>query len=393
MNGSSAVPYCSENDVNVMDYSVWIQVTQCWMWMLTCVGSLGNLITIMVILHQLYIGHVQRRRPWTLRQRNGSLFPVEKPVLPFEGHTLLLLHLSFCDLLYSAVNFPLTIIAYGHALDGATEELDRLCPVAAFLRYTNALAEWLTLGLLAFQRCVDLGRWRGTRFFKPAATGFLIGGVWVVSVIFQVIPFIVSSEGYGYCGRNLRCDIINDNLRDLFFTLQSCVPLILMVSGSIGILCHLRKSVDSEAAMIVPESSKRRLVKSSVIVFTLMLLFLVCVIPICIHNVFLSDTVDSARVPTGIVLYMIYWLQYAVNFILYTVVSANFRSAYRRFFGLFLPACRSPGGRKVKHPSSIYHVPERIRYSKDSTCTPDDDFADNQLPCHATDSRETHTRY
>lgn len=199
-NNSSTIQYCSENAINTAEYMNWIKMTQIWVWTLTGVGSLGNLFTIVVILHQLCIGFVQKRRPGTYRQWNGNTSRVERPVLPFEGHTLLLLHLSFCDLLYATVSLPLTATAYGYALDGATQELEGLCPVAAFLRYTNALAEWLTLGLLAFQRCVDLGRWRSARFFQPAATGTLIAGIWVVSVALQLVPFAkdVSTEYIRY---------------------------------------------------------------------------------------------------------------------------------------------------------------------------------------------------
>ncbi|XP_047470555.1 uncharacterized protein LOC125026287 [Penaeus chinensis] len=153
-----------------------------------------------------------------------------------------------------------------------------------------------------------------------------------------------------------------------------------MITGYLGILWHLlRKRKEMEVAMIVPELSRRRFVKSSALVLTLLLLFLVCVIPICIHNLFLGNTEDTIRIPAGNILYMIYWLQYAINFILYTAISANFRSAYRRFFSLFFPSCR-------RETSNVCHVFITQRCSSDA-------FVENQLVGPEGDSRETHKRY
>ncbi|MPC55022.1 hypothetical protein E2C01_048954 [Portunus trituberculatus] len=57
---------------------------------------------------------------------------------------------------------------------------------AALFRYVNALAEWTTLGLLTVERCVDLGRSRGARFFRPRPTLLFIAGIWVGSVLLQL---------------------------------------------------------------------------------------------------------------------------------------------------------------------------------------------------------------
>ncbi|XP_042867384.1 galanin receptor type 1-like [Penaeus japonicus] len=342
---------------NATDYIEWIQATQYWAWTLTTIGGLGNMLNILVILHQLCIGHTWKNRPWDLRRRDSSPFRSEKPVLPFEGHTLLLLHLCFCDLLYSAVSLPLTATAYGYALSNETEKLDALCPAAAFVRYTNALAEWLTLGLLAFQRCVDLGRRRNARFFRPGATGLLIAGIWLVSIALQVIPFAME-EGYGYSRENFKCDVTNEVLRIIFYALQSLLPCVLMLIGCIGILYQLRRyTKEMEDINLTSSVSKQRLVRSSILVLTLLLLFLVCVVPICVHNLLPKDHFGlNTHIPHGIVIYMIYWLQYAVNFILYNIMSANFRSAYRRFFGLVFPVCRSRINPTRPGTSSVYSV-------------------------------------
>ena len=65
----------------------WIMAAQAWAWTVSCVGGIGNLVTICAIAYQLYLGRVWRRR-------HG---PVGRPVVALEGDTILLLHLSICD--------------------------------------------------------------------------------------------------------------------------------------------------------------------------------------------------------------------------------------------------------------------------------------------------------
>nr|XP_027212228.1 uncharacterized protein LOC113805440 [Penaeus vannamei] len=480
---------CTNSTSYATQYEDWLQATQYWAWTLTAVGGVGNLLTILVILHQLYIGYSWKHRPRSSLRRQDSNSRFEKPVLPFEGHTLLLLHLSFCDLLYATVSIPLTAITYGYALDGATQELEGLCPVAAFLRYTNALAEWLTLGLLAFQRCVDLGRWRSARLFKSAATGFLIGGVWAVSVALQLVPFAVvgskrfwngngtvrtilvrlgryqdalakvpgtyhnvkksagsvarswnnsgrlvnalsyrclscvndlmpwsdwsnvrvahgtchhrrqegfsinrnirikitdSMGGYGYSCENFKCDITNGVLKTIFYAIQSLLPCFMMFTGCVGLLYQLRKyTKEMENMKMVSNVSRKRLVKSSILVLSLLLLFLVCVVPICIHNLIPKDVVSpEVHIPAGLFLYKIYYLQYAINFMLYNIMSANFRSAYRRFFSLFFPSCCSPVG----NSSTIYSV------SASQSCRSDTQ-RETLSVCNQSDSIKTSTKF
>lgn len=155
----------------------WIMAAQAWAWTVSCIGGVGNLVTICAIAYQLYLGRVWRRR-------HGS---VGRPVVALEGDTILLLHLSICDFLYCAVNLPITAITYNYAL-GYTEvqPSKTFCTGAALFRYVNALAEWTTLGLLTVQRCVDLGRSRGARFFRPRPTLMFIAGIWVGSVVLQL---------------------------------------------------------------------------------------------------------------------------------------------------------------------------------------------------------------
>lgn len=162
----------------------WILAAQGWAWTVSCVGGVGNLVTISSIAHQLYLGRVWRRQ---YQEDRTGLRQQGRPVVTLEGDTLLLLHLSVCDFLYCVVNLPLTALTYDFALGRVSHEPSKsFCTGAALFRYINALAEWNTLGLLTVERCVDLGRSKSARFFRPRPTAFFIGAIWVGSVLLQM---------------------------------------------------------------------------------------------------------------------------------------------------------------------------------------------------------------
>ncbi|MPC29227.1 hypothetical protein E2C01_022449 [Portunus trituberculatus] len=84
----------------------------------------------------------------------------------------------------------------------------------------------------------------------------------------------------------------------------------------------------------------RNLARSTVLLLALLLLFLACVLPVCAYNLYtlLSQT---PSVHLNVAIYMIYWVQYGVNFCVYAAVNPKFRRAYR---DLFLGSGMGSGG-------------------------------------------------
>nr|XP_045599598.1 protein trapped in endoderm-1-like isoform X2 [Procambarus clarkii] len=305
----------------------WIVAAQGWAWTVSCVGGVGNLVTISTIAHQLYLGRLWRRH-YQCGHRAG------RPVVALEGDTLLLLHLSFCDFLYCAVNLPLTAITYNYAIGlSDTVPSKSFCTGAALFRYINALAEWTTLGLLTVQRCVDLGRSRGARFFRPRPTISFIVAIWLGSVLLQMDAIVQGH--FSYDRTTYKCDMTQATAQVYFYCLQSLLPCLLMLTGCCSIIVQVRRNtgklLDAGMPQELVASRCRNMVRSTALLLALLLLFLVCVIPICVYNVRTLITGDVS-VPLNVAIYMLYWVQYGVNFLVYAAVNSKFRTAYKQFF-------------------------------------------------------------
>lgn len=165
----------------------WIRGAQAWAWVICVVGGIGNFITIVTISHQLHLCRSKRpyyeRRPAYGEHARATRLRSQGPSIKLAGDTILLLHLSICDFLYCVVNLPITAWSYNVPLDGTLPAPGKsFCTGVAAFRYLNALVEWLTLGLLTVQRCVDLRRSSGARFFKPFPTCVILVMCWLVSL-------------------------------------------------------------------------------------------------------------------------------------------------------------------------------------------------------------------
>ncbi|KAB7505216.1 hypothetical protein Anas_10947 [Armadillidium nasatum] len=153
------------------------------------------------------------------------------------GDTILILHIILCDLFYCSVNLPHTYYVYGFEnINGATPFL---CKEAAFVRYVNAFAEWMTLGLLAIQRCIDLAKPPDARFFRMKSTLSFIVGIWVLSVILQLGNLI--NDNFGYNPVTKKCDCVVGHMTSLlyFYTLDSLLPCSLMMFGCFSIIFQI----------------------------------------------------------------------------------------------------------------------------------------------------------
>ncbi|XP_063586368.1 protein trapped in endoderm-1-like [Penaeus indicus] len=325
----------------------WIRGAQVWAWVICVVGGVGNFITIATISHQLHLCRSKRSYYGDLKYaENGrAIRPRSQgPSIKLAGDTILLLHLSICDFLYCVVNLPITAWSYSVSADRTPG--NGFCTGVATFRYLNALVEWMTLGLLTVQRCVDLRRSRGVRFFKPLPTCGILLLCWLGGLAMMLGALIQGNFEYNLDG--FKCDMQEGNSKLYFHTLETLLPCCLMAVGCCSIIIQIWKNKrELRASGIQPalvEKRSREAWRSTALLLGLLLLFLVCVIPNAVYNVisFYPEFINSA---VGVGIYAFYWTQYGVNFLVYAASNKNYRKAYVLLFTRASEALRWGFGR------------------------------------------------
>ncbi|XP_068238145.1 protein trapped in endoderm-1-like [Palaemon carinicauda] len=320
----------------------WIHSAQVWAICVAVIGIVGNLMSIITIIWQFDLWRrCKQRSPNSLS--NNSRYQVhQRPVIPMDGYTMLLLNLSVCDLLYCGVNLPITAYTYSYAFSQRRPSVV-FCSGAALFRYFNALVEWQTLTLITVQRCVDLRRSRGRRFFKPKPTMVFIVIIWVASAVPQLIILLPDIGGYGYDHVTFKCDIEGEMARFIFYSLESSLPCLLMPLGCFSIIyqiwCNVRALRKNGAPEDLVMDRFWDMMRSVTLILALLFTFLICVIPICVYNIVCLIRNES-HVTLGIFIYMVYWIQYDVNVFLYVARNENFRKAFKQLIAFSLYKAR-----------------------------------------------------
>ena len=185
------------------DPTALFRVAQAWALVICVLGSSGNLLTLATGAHQLCLAKNNRRNQESIRRDRCWCRP--PPAITLQADTLLLLHLSLCDFLYCSINLPIIAFNYELALSNTSSHNypgAQFCTATVVFRYLNALTEWMTMGLLAVERCLDMGRVRASRVFTPAKTCILLACCWAAAFLLQVVPiFLVSTGTSGKEGR------------------------------------------------------------------------------------------------------------------------------------------------------------------------------------------------
>ncbi|XP_037783792.1 G-protein coupled receptor moody-like [Penaeus monodon] len=320
------------------------------------IGSLGNLLTLVTLAHQFCM-------------------PVRFRCIKYmTPDTVLIINLALADFLYSAVNLPFMFFTYytiyKSNISGIPtapwENNMATCSFSAFLRYTNAFSEWMTLGLMALERCLCIYKFRHNsrrpnKWFTCWKTFIYCLTIWMFGMALQMPTYLGVYGNFGYNSMTLKCDFIDTNganPRILFFTMETAIPCILIFIGNNFILIQVYSNNSRILSVMgshaFQQAQLRRSRTTSVIV-RLLIVFLVCVIPICLYNIiFVRDNVSlHETIPElGIVLYCIYFLQYYINNFIYVVCFEKYRCAYYQFLCFIL--CR-----KVKAVTPVKTLPLR----------------------------------
>lgn len=107
--------------------------------------------------------------------------------------TIFVLNLAFADLLYCTVNLPLYTIQY---LLRRWPLSFNMCVAFASSRYFIAAADWMSLALIAFSRCIALTRPSlAKKLFSSTNGKLFIVGTWAYAAI-VIVPFVFEVRRY-----------------------------------------------------------------------------------------------------------------------------------------------------------------------------------------------------
>ncbi|XP_064085651.1 lysophosphatidic acid receptor 4-like isoform X2 [Macrobrachium nipponense] len=312
------------------------------------VGTSGNLMTLCTLAHQ-----------FSMRRRHRF-------IKDFTADTVFITNLAIADLFYSAINLPFIFTTYYRIYNEECPwKVDSLpCKVSAFLRYANAISEWMTLGLMALERSVCIYKYRShqgkSKWFTRNKAILYCVLIWSFGLLCQVHT-LTSEQSFSYNEAFVKCDFIEERPRLLFFAIESLVPCILILIGYIVILCQIYSKDARILLFTVTRGGPRqkeglRRSRTTRVILMLLFVYLICVIPLCAYNIGVGTLKESDRdtlKDLGIVIYCLYWCQYFINNFIYVVSNEKYRKAYCQFLALVTRRQVQLPATTTTHPRSI----------------------------------------
>eukprot|EP00092_Neocalanus_flemingeri_P021312 GFUD01023099.1.p1 GENE.GFUD01023099.1~~GFUD01023099.1.p1 ORF type:complete len:371 (-),score=49.39 GFUD01023099.1:60-1172(-) len=303
-------------------------------WMLSIigtVGSLGTVCNILTISTFMYLYFFPQR----IKKKFGEEFFMSKDPAFF-----LILHLSFCDLLYCVCGLPTFWDVYYNGYYPYSEEM---CKYGAFFRNTIALADFHTVACISVYFA-----WRSRRESpldgkygsKPVLA--VIIGIWIYSFCVTCIPLLGLCGHLGYDAKHGKCKVITcescsegtsvaASAGGIFLTIGVGIPsLIVLVSYTL-----VYKSLSKVPADVNASSQRKS-------VFILALCYFVFILPILIIEWLPEDFSDKAFIGVGV--YSWYWCIYVINFFVYII----FWKRVRNGMVLFLTDIFGKAGFKLR---------------------------------------------
>eukprot|EP00092_Neocalanus_flemingeri_P009136 GFUD01009837.1.p1 GENE.GFUD01009837.1~~GFUD01009837.1.p1 ORF type:complete len:404 (+),score=49.92 GFUD01009837.1:222-1433(+) len=158
------------------------------------VGTVCNIITISTFIYLYFFAE-------RIKKKFGHEFVMVKDPVFF-----LILHLSFCDLLYCIFGLPSYWIVHYHGYFPYSEEM---CKYSAFTRNVLAYADFNTLALIsayfAWRRSCDRS-YKIENGGRPALAAIIC--VWIFCISLTCVPFFGFCGHFGYDSVQGRCHII-----------------------------------------------------------------------------------------------------------------------------------------------------------------------------------------
>ncbi|XP_043224906.1 protein trapped in endoderm-1-like [Amphibalanus amphitrite] len=281
------------------------------------VGVIGNLLTLIVLRQSL-------RMPGRLS----------------TAATLFLLSLCVSDLLFCAINLPLTASRY---INEAWVLGDVACRLFPFFFYGNVAASLLSMTAIAINRYILIcHKHLHGKVYRLRNIAVMVACIWICSFGPLLLPLTDVWGQMGLRKRTFSCTILPKNgssPKKAVFVAGILVPCLLIAACYLMIYCKATRERITTGRSSMPAScsvqsinrkpsSRREDYRLTGMMVTVFVAFVVCFVPLMLVNIFDSN---DTRVPTLHVLASVLaWLSAVINPVIYAGSSRYYRAIYRQ---------------------------------------------------------------
>jgi len=293
----------------------------------TVVGVTGNLLTVVALL-----------RCQKLRVHATTAFVIS---------------LAVSDLLFSAINLPLTASRYVHekwTLGSA------LCRVFPFFFYGNVAASLINMVAITVNRYI-LITYHGSyhAIYSRANILIMVAGVWAFSFGMILPPLVEVWGTLGLDPTTFSCTILKKDGKSpkkflfIFGFLLPCLAIILCYSAIFYRVRQSRLNVQKHQApsstskeTAVQSSQRKEDLRLTKMMLTIFLSFLVCFLPLMLVNV-VDDEVAYPAV--HVVASVLAWMSATINPFIYAFKNRQYQQAFKKL--LCWDKSRARGGQRT----------------------------------------------
>jgi len=281
---------------------------------LSVIGVLGNSLTVVALM-----------KDKKLRRKATTTF---------------IISLAFSDLLFSAINLPLTSVRYFYQkwILG-----DQLCRIFPFFFYGNVAASLMSMVAVTINRFVIIGCYKYySKIYTVRNVYFMIAALWIFS-FGMIFPPLVDLWGtLGLDEATFSCTIkeLNGNPKKFLFLVAFLLPSVVIVLCYSAIFYKIkttRRKMDSHSCrtpisaskMQVEQKMKRQRredIRLTKMMLTIFVLFIVCFLPLMLVNV-LDD--DMRQPAVHIIASVLAWMSAAVNPFIYSIQNQQYQKAFK----------------------------------------------------------------
>ncbi|KAG7208339.1 hypothetical protein KM043_014575 [Ampulex compressa] len=272
------------------------------------VGVLGNLVTVIALLK------------YTRLRRHAT--------------TAFVISLSISDLIFSAVNLPLTASRY---LKEAWLLGDTLCQIFPLFFYGNVAVSLLSMVGITINRYILISRSDiYAQIYTTKRIILMLIAIWTLSFSLLLPPLLGFWGKLGLDSPTFSCTILENegsSPKKFLFVLGFIVPCVVICVSYLCIYWRVRKSRKNLEAHAAPGRRKtggfQRREDSRVtrLMLTIFLCFLMCFLPLMLVNVI--D--DKVKIPIlHVIASILEWASAVINPFIYAGTNKLYREAYKQ---------------------------------------------------------------